>query len=54
MGETVSVLHLLNSPSASNSAVGTANGLLQYISKVLGGNAQVEFRLPQVSHRASV
>ena len=46
-GETVSVLHLINSPVASNSAEGTANGLLQHIAKVLGGNTQVEFRIPQ-------
>lgn len=50
IGDTVSVLRLINSPAPSDSAEGTANGLLQHIAKVLAGNAQVEFRIPQVNH----
>ena len=43
----VSLLRLVDSQLMTNTAESTAHGLLQYISRVLGGASSVEFRVPE-------
>ncbi|XP_003383267.1 PREDICTED: run domain Beclin-1-interacting and cysteine-rich domain-containing protein-like [Amphimedon queenslandica] len=43
----VSLLRLVDSQMMTNTAESTAHGLLQYISRVLGGASSVEFRVPE-------